>query len=91
MSTGSSKQERQSEVGAELELLEREVSRYLDLILRGGDKLSSVLRQELPVGPSETGEVPGLVPLAEDIRRQKNRLTDGNGSLESLFTRLELP
>jgi len=83
----------QDEVGQvtkEMEILGKEVKNCVDLIARIGGRLSPVLKDTRNPKIEEDEKCQELVPLANDIRSEREELKRGNIALQNYLNNLEL-
>lgn len=79
-----------SQVEDQMQAMDSVVYRLSEMADRLTEKLSPIARQPEPCCTSGASATLNLVPLADSIRSQKDRIGDISGRLEDLLSRVEL-
>lgn len=82
--------ERQPEVQEQYEILRSKIEAIADLVLRINNRIEPILRQVTESSKSPAQQPPGLVPFANSLRDENEKLFDIIASLESILNRVEL-
>ncbi len=87
---GSDKTERQTHITQQMEIQERHISRFTDLIATLEKRLNPLLGAAPPDDEKVTGDEAVLVPLANDLRGNNDSINRSIYLLDSILNRLEL-